>query len=1332
MTQTDLQNILCNGAFASIWRTRVLALVIALTALVGFQFIQVTAAKAAVTEAEELATFGSLGSGAGELDGNRGIAADPRTGYLYAFDEANDRISEFTPWGTFVKAFGWDVAPGAVNEQQEVRIQGSEGQFRLHFGAEETTDLELGATDTEVQAALTALAGVGAGNASVRAVLGNAEGSTPFIYIITFRNGKAATNEPQIGVSASVTLTTITRTIASGTAGGTELESCTEESACRAGQRGAGAGEFAPFAGLAVDADGDIFAREIINNRVQVFDPSGEFLRMFGEGVNKTTGTDICTQEDIEVDHDVCGAGETSGAADSFSSVYGIVIGPDGKVYLPDEERIQVFDEDGTFDRTIPVPGRTLNGIALNSVNDGFYVTFAGEPNVGVLAPSGTLERSCPVPRVGPGGFIASDASANLYVVEESTNNPLEWIRAFDPSCQPEGKFAETTRDQGFFFSLTGLAVNGAGDLYAGNYLPSVGQFIRSFGPAPVKFESPPVAAPTIVGQFPVSVRSDSATIGTFVNPHFWTDTHVYVEYGTGSCSSGACNLVAPAPPGALLTSEAKNTPVRSPGLSLDSLQPNTTYHFRIVAESTGGGPVRGAGGTVGSDGTEGTFRTFPSGVSAQTACPNQSLRTGPSAFLPDCRAYEMVSPIDKDNGDIKSLVNAPGFFTDLTRSSLDGNKVAYSSYRSFGNPAGAPYTNQYIATRNSATGWESEAISAPIGANGVRGIPLEAQHKAFNGDLCDSWLLAASEPVLAAGAGTVGFNPYHRSYCGGETYESLIHVEPPAVDEGFEVEMQGYSEDGRTVVFRGPFRLTADANPGVQQAYISSPGKSQQFICILPNGQAWTSSCSAGSAPSSSNFPFDFQDRYGSVTHALSTDGRRLYWTASTPAGSEDEATVQAGAGKVFMRENPAEPQSAVTIPVSEAASTKAARFLAADPDGSRAIFVVTEGAQEGSLYRFQVGEGAALIARKTLGVAGQSEDLSTVYFISEEKLNGKGTPGAPNLYQWLEGTVTFISTLSSVDAIHNGQIGSDANVAPAFHAAQASSDGTTLAFISTANLTGYDNTDAASPLPCGTKVGATEGACDSEVYVFESGGVGPVCVSCNPTGALPNGRIVRGVRTSSRRLPTAASIPAPHYQLQWQRVLSADGKRLLFDSYDGLVPRDTNGAEDVYEWEAASSASACAELGAELYVETAAGCLSLISTGESAQDSEFLEASPSGDDVFFSTAQSLLQQDQGAVDIYDARHFGGLPPSPPGPEPCEGESCQPTVRPPAGNSAGSNVVGPGNPHKPCRKGTHRVKKNHKTRCVKNKARRQGHSGRHKKGHSGHHEATHRARAER
>ena len=68
----------------------------------------------------------------------------------------------------------------------------------------------------------------------------------------------------------------------------------------------------------------------------------------------------------------------------------------------------------------------------------------------------------------------------------------------------------------------------------------------------------------------------------------------------------------------------------------------------------------------------------------------------------------------------------------------------------------------------------------------------------------------------------------------------------------------------------------------------------------------------------------------------------------------------------------------------------------------------------------------------------------------------------------------------------------------------------------------------------------------------------------------------------------------------------------------------------------------------------------MSLISSGQSPRASQIVDVSPDGADVFFRTLSSLLPQDTGLVDIYDARVGGGFPPAPNLPGACEGEACE------------------------------------------------------------------------
>lgn len=112
----------------------------------------------------------------------------------------------------------------------------------------------------------------------------------------------------------------------------------------------------------------------------------------------------------------------------------------------------------------------------------------------------------------------------------------------------------------------------------------------------------------------------------------------------------------------------------------------------------------------------------------------------------------------------------------------------------------------------------------------------------------------------------------------------------------------------------------------------------------------------------------------------------------------------------------------------------------------------------------------------------------------------------------------------------------------------------------------------------------------------------------------------------------------------------------------------------------------------------------MDLISSGQSPIDSRFVEASPSGGDVFFATGESLLPQDYGLIDIYDARVQGGLP-IPPAPKPpCEGDACHaPVTVPPQPTTASSTYKAPPTKAKKgrCAKGKRKVRRKGHVRCV-------------------------------
>src|SRR4029077_7319627 len=90
----------------------------------------------------------------------------------------------------------------------------------------------------------------------------------------------------------------------------------------------------------------------------------------------------------------------------------------------------------------------------------------------------------------------------------------------------------------------------------------------------------------------------------------------------------------------------------------------------------------------------------------------------------------------------------------------------------------------------------------------------------------------------------------------------------------------------------------------------------------------------------------------------------------------------------------------------------------------------------------------------------------------------------------------------------------------------------------------------------------------------------------------------------------------------LYQSRYLSNSG-RLFFNAYDALVPRDANGTWDVYQYEPAG-VGGCTE-SSPTYGPASGGCVGLISSGNSPQESVFLDASANGNDVFLLSSAQL-----------------------------------------------------------------------------------------------------------
>jgi hypothetical protein len=329
-----------------------------------------------------------------------------------------------------------------------------------------------------------------------------------------------------------------------------------------------------------------------------------------------------------------------------------------------------------------------------------------------------------------------------------------------------------------------------------------------------------------------------------------------------------------------------------------------------------------------------------------------------------------------------------------------------------------------------------------------------------------------------------------------------------------------------------------------------------------------------------------------------------------------------------------PAEEAPVPVLPPS-AEETPRATVLEETPSGSKVFFldekhepgITPEStAAEGKpdLYEYDVqtktttdltidetsGEHAEVAG--VIGVGGEGgEEGAYVYFVAGGKLAPDAIKAGDNLYLRHDGATTFIATLSPLDETFGnrqflgGLVGVldvvDWEISPNERTSEVSPNGRYVAFPSHVALTSAINESY-------------------EIYLYDARAAEDheqaiVCVSCGPTGAAVPQAILP---SSPRTLINGANR---------QRSVLSDG-RVFFTTTASLVPQDVNHQGDVYEW--------------------VDGAPHLISGGTSETSfAVFTDASTSGSDVFFTTGQSLVPQDQDeSTDLYDAREDGGQPP--------------------------------------------------------------------------------------
>jgi hypothetical protein len=725
---------------------------------------------------------------------------------------------------------------------------------------------------------------------------------------------------------------------------------------------------------------------------------------------------------------------------------------------------------------------------------------------------------------------------------------------------------------------------------------------------AEVSFQTT-VALLRVTGESFSDAGSNGAVLHGQINPGSGPIESYFFEYGPTAAYG-----FSTAPESLGGTEEAIRVSAQVSGLA-----PEAEYHFRLVA--------RGGGDEV-TRGRDVVFRTRPAGLLG----------------LPDGRVYEMVSPAgEHDAGVFVPEVFTPGVQLSGSegvqsrlpfQASVDGDAVVYAGESSEGGSGvdSEGGGDEYLATRSAEGGWSQANIEPP----GV----LAARYQAFSSDLSTGILEWAENGSGEAHGPLFLRDDSKGSYSALSSAGSTLYA--------------GASSNGSDLF------MNASGLYDAVQGHVS-------VVNVLPDGAvepAATFGAPALRDPEGN--PPDFSG-------VVSADGSRVFWSGLVSGG-------------LYVRENPGQPQSpiehgectvsgdACTVQLDVKApgasgSSGGGRFWAASSDGSKVLFTdesrlttnstAAHGAPD--LYEYQVNNEAGKPGTLTdltvhagepagvQGVLGVSGGGSYVYFVANgvlaagassqsceaEPLSGEPTGGC-NLYVLHEGVVSFIAALSSQDGTRVMPAAGDTNGSGEFgdwqpgvghRTAEVTPDGRSLVFMSNRSLTGYDN-DAVNDGRL-TPV--------DEVYVYHDED-GLSCVSCDPGKEAPS----TYADGAGGFLPVSWSAT---YLPQW---VSEDGSRVFFDSSEPLAVQDTNGKQDVYEWEQDGTGS-CQEQ---------AGCVYLLSRGASPYASWLLGASTSGDDVFMITRAQLLPEEQGETyAVYDARVDGAQPPAQAG---CPTTGCQ------------------------------------------------------------------------
>ncbi len=689
-----------------------------------------------------------------------------------------------------------------------------------------------------------------------------------------------------------------------------------------------------------------------------------------------------------------------------------------------------------------------------------------------------------------------------------------------------------------------------------------------------------------------------------------------------------------------------------------------------------------------------------PATASAES-CPNEQVRAeNHSTALPDCRAYELVTPPFKGGAFVRPVAISP-----------TGGEVIASSFGAVNGVGGDMGNGQ------GGTIGQGAVYDLSRSPEGWTTAPVTPEAAAYQNpmELFDARASSTGTPETVWGMDPTGgpsdVTALYRRRADGE----VARIGPTTPDPTLRNAANAYAYAGSSSAnlehtlftislpeFRWPFDSTVGVGGSTHEIggaslyeYVGTGNARPSLVGVKGITRESTELVSECGTLLGSSAPVI--GTFGSTYNAISATGSRIYFTAvgtdqsacaaaTEPQPPVDELLVREELSDGKMKTEPLSEPSLAYCMSGPPGKCSDANFEGASKDGAEAFFTSTQaipgvpGASEDAtdskdatsgcsqtteaggcnLYeaRFfheangEYGHELVLVSggdsepegARVQGVARISEDGSLVYFVAKGVLtatpNHSGAsaqPGADNLY--LYETSSRETTFVATLAPGNAeQCGDEGDWQHQdSRPVEVSLDDRYLVLTSAADLT-HEGT----------------APCSREVYQYDRLTGTLVRASVGQNGYNDNGRNLLHGAT----LPGGGGYESRDNAPAESGVLAASDGAVFFSSPDALTP---TALDD-------QVAPAIGVPAPNIY-EFRDGVISLLSDGEDTASiegepaSELLGFSASGADVFLATADRLIGSDTDSQqDIYDARVDGGFPP-PTAVVACGGEDCPPPL---------------------------------------------------------------------